>query len=107
MDEKLKNKLEKKSWQFGSTQDFLGLTDTEMQFIELKIALGKMLQEKRTETGYTQSKLAKIIGSSQPRVACMEAGDSSVTIDRIVRSLLDIGVSTIDICHFVESSSSP
>ena len=37
MNDKLKNNLEKKGWQYGSTQDFLELTNAEMQLIELKI----------------------------------------------------------------------
>ena len=61
MEENIKNKLEKKGWRIGSAQDFLELTDAEMEYIELKIALGRMLHEKRTETGYTQYKLAEKI----------------------------------------------
>jgi transcriptional regulator with XRE-family HTH domain len=41
--------------------------------------------------GLTQVALAKKIKSSQSRVAKMEAGDPSVSIDLLVRSLIALG----------------
>ena len=109
MDIKTKEKLEKGGWQVGSTQDFLGLSNEEMQLIELRIALGKMLREKREEKGYTQTVFAKEIGTSQSRIAKMESGDSSVTVDLILKSLFHF-VHSQDVCNYVLSyiySSSP
>ena len=80
-----------------------------MQLIELRIALGKMLREKREEKGYTQTVFAKEIGTSQSRIAKMESGDSSVTVDLILKSLFHF-VHSKDVCNYVLSyiySSSP
>jgi transcriptional regulator with XRE-family HTH domain len=41
----------------------------------------------------TQADLARLVRSSQSRVAKMEAGDPSVSIDLLVKSLLALGVS--------------
>ena len=101
MDEKTREKLDKKGWNIGTTRDFLGLSDEEMQIVELRSALGRMLREKRTAIGLTQTLLAERIGSSQSRVAKMETGDSSVSIDLILRSLFRIGASNRDICNYV------
>jgi len=38
--------------------------------------------------------VAKLVGSSQSRVAKMESGDSSVSIDLLIRSILTVGAST-------------
>ena len=50
--------------------------------------LGKSLREKRAQSGLTQAQLARRIGSSQSRVAKMEAADASVSLDLMIRALL-------------------
>jgi transcriptional regulator with XRE-family HTH domain len=50
------------------------------------------LRQRRRKSDLTQAELAKRIGSSQSRVAKMEAGDPSVSIDLVIRALLAIGV---------------
>ena len=56
-------------------------------------ALSKNLQERRKEKSLTQEQLARLLRSSQSRVAKMEAGDPSVSLDLLVRSLLILGQS--------------
>lgn len=85
--------LEKKGWRIGSTKEFLGLTDQEMAYIELKLELSRKLKASRASQNLTQAELASIIKSSQSRVAKMEAGDPTVSIDLLVKSLLALGVS--------------
>lgn len=85
--------LEKKGWKVGSAKDFLGLTDQEVAYIELKLELSRKLKASRASRKLTQAELAAIIKSSQSRVAKMEAGDPTVSIDLLVRSLLALGVS--------------
>ena len=62
-------------WVIGDTKQFLGLTDEEAEFVELKIALVDGFRKRRVDQGLTQVELAKKLGSSQSRVAKMEAGD--------------------------------
>ncbi len=86
-------KLERKGWKFGSAEEFLGLSAEESAYIELKLALSDKLKAKRVSKRLTQAELAKIMNSSQSRVAKMEAGDPAVSIDLLIKSLLALGVS--------------
>ena len=81
----------------GSTADFLELTDEEAAYIELKLKLASCLKEARTKPHLTQKDFVKRIDSSQSRVAKMETGDRSVSLDLLVKSLLALGVSIEDI----------
>jgi len=85
--------LEKKGWKVGSAEEFLGLTEQELAYIELKLELSRKLKASRTRRKLTQAELARIVNSSQSRVAKMEAGDPTVSIDLLVKSLLALGVS--------------
>ena len=86
-------KLERAGWKFGSAYDFLNLTDEEIAYVEMKIALSETLRQRRRENKLTQTELAKLVQSSQSRIAKMEAGDPSVSIDLLIKSLLALGVS--------------
>lgn len=88
-----KKKLEAKGWKVGSTAEFLKLSAEEAAYIELKLALGRALQELRKSKKLTQVDFAKKIKSSQSRVAKMEAADTSVSVDLMFRSLFALGVS--------------
>jgi len=93
MDKRKKEKLAKKGWRTGSVAEFLDLSAEESAYIEMKLALSEELRERRRRTKLTQAELAKAIESSQSRVAKMEAGDPTVSIDLLVKSLLALGVS--------------
>jgi len=93
MDKRKKARLAKKGWKTGSVADFLDLTAEEIAYVEMKIALSKELKELRIRKRLTQGELAKAIESSQSRVAKMEAGDPTVSIDLLVKSLLALGAS--------------
>ena len=93
MDKRKHTKLAKKGWKVGTVTEFLDLSDEESDYIEMKLALSEKLKEKRARTNLTQAQLAKAIKSSQSRVAKMEAGDPTVSIDLLVKSLLALGVS--------------
>lgn len=85
----LRNKeLEAAGWKVGSAAEFLGLDAAEQAMVELRLGLGKSLREKRAQSGLTQTQLARRIGSSQSRVAKMEASDASVSLDLMIRALL-------------------
>ena len=88
-----RDRLQQAGWRVGSAQDFLGLTDDEMALIEMRLALGRSLKERRLASGLTQQELASQVGSSQSRIAKMESADPAVSIDLFVRSLLKLGAS--------------
>jgi DNA-binding XRE family transcriptional regulator len=93
MDKRKKEKLAKKGWKVGSVAEFLDLSAEESAYIEMKLALSEKLRGRRQRKKLTQAELAKAIESSQSRVAKMEAGDPTVSIDLLVKSLLALGVS--------------
>lgn len=84
-------KLQAAGWKVGSTKDFLKLTDEEALLVELKLSLTSALKQARTKRRLSQADLAQRMGSSQSRVAKMEAGDPTVSLDLIVRALLAAG----------------
>lgn len=88
-----KKRLEAKGWKVGTTREFLNLSSEEAAYVELKLALSKNLQDFRREKKLTQEGLARLLKSSQSRIAKMEAGDPSVSLDLLVRSLLALGAS--------------
>jgi len=93
MNKTKRKKLEAAGWKVGAASDFLNLSAEEAAFIDLKLHLAKDLQKKRMQKKLTQTELAQLLKSSQSRVAKMEAGDPSVSMDLLVRSLLTLGAS--------------
>jgi len=93
VDRAKKAKLAKKGWKAGSAAEFLGLSAEEIAYVEMKLALSEKLKEKRILNKMTQADLARITNSSQSRIAKMEAGDPTVSIDLLVKSLFALGVS--------------
>ena len=88
-----RKRLESKGWKVGTAEEFLNLSPEESAYVELKLALSRTLQETRREKKMTQEQLARLLKSSQSRVAKMELGDPSVSLDLLVRSLLAVGTS--------------
>ena len=81
MDARKKKQLEKAGFRVGSTTEFLELSSADEAMIEMRLALADSLAKRRKAMRYSQVKLAKRLGSSQSRVAKMEAGDPSVSVD--------------------------
>lgn len=101
MREQKRKRLEAKGWKVGSTQEFLGLTDEESAYIDMKLRLARSLRELRQRRGLTQGDFAKLLRSSQSRVAKMEAGDASVSLDLLIRSLLSLGTSSAAVSRII------
>ena len=101
MREHKRKRLESKGWKVGTTKEFLGLTREEETFIELRLRLAEGLKTRRVRRHLTQVDLAKAVQSSQSRVAKMEAGDPSVSLDLLVRSLIALGASSKDLGRII------
>ncbi len=99
-----KVRLERKGWKIGSTQELLQLSDEEVAYIELKLALSERLRALREKKAITQVEMAKLISSSQSRVAKMESGDPSVSIDLLVKALLALGATRKQIAGAMTAS---
>lgn len=91
MNKKKKTLLESKGYKVGSTEDFLGLSREASEYIELKIALSQALSKRRKTRHLTQAQLARMLNSSQSRIAKMEKGDPTVSVDLLIKSLLAMG----------------
>jgi transcriptional regulator with XRE-family HTH domain len=89
----------------GSTKEFLGLSPQESAYIELKVRLAMGLQARRRRQRLTQAGLAKRLQSSQSRIAKMEAGDPSVSLDLLIRSLLILGASRREVSRIMSARS--
>ena len=107
MKQSKRRRLEAQGWKFGSAKDLLGLTDEDVEFIELHLSLAALLTKRRKSLGYTQTEVADLLGSSQSRVAKMEAGDSSVSVDLLIRALLALGANRRQVGRAIGSSFSP
>jgi len=101
MDKRKKKRLESKGYKVGTVEQFLDLTTEESEYIELKLALSEALVKRRKSSKLTQVQLAKILKSSQSRVAKMEKGDPSVSLDLLVKSLLAMGAKKASIAKAI------
>ncbi len=106
MKQSKKSRLQRAGWKVGSVQEFLGLSDEESTFIEVKLSLAQSLKKRRLSQGLTQIELASRLGSSQSRIAKMEAADVNVSIDLLVRSLLAMGMTRKELARIIGSNPS-
>ena len=105
MNNKTQKSLERAGWTVGSAADFLELSPEEARFIEMKLALAGGLREVRERNGLTQTEVAARLGSSQSRVAKMEAADRSVSMDLLLKSLLRIGAGPAEISKWIRRAA--
>jgi plasmid maintenance system antidote protein VapI len=89
-----RRRLEKAGWKVGDAADFLGLSAEERAIVEMKLSLADQIRLHRKKLALTQTELARRLGSSQSRIAKMELGEGSVSLDLLVRALLAMGVSS-------------
>lgn len=103
MESSKRKRLEKGGWRVGSADDFLDLSPEEARVVELRLALADCLREVRTKKRLTQSAVAKKLQSSQSRIAKMEAGDQSVSLDLLLRSLFTLGVTKRELARVIRA----
>lgn len=101
MTKRKRARLEAAGWAVGSVKEFLGLSEADAVLIEMKLALSRSLRDRRKRYGLSQVELAKRLQSSQSRVAKMEAGDPSVSMDLLVSSLLLLGASSDELAKTI------
>lgn len=101
MDKKKKKALESRGYTVGSVDEFLGLSREESEYIDLKMTLSHALAAKRKKSNLTQVQLARKLKSSQSRIAKMEKGDPSVSLDLLVKFLLAIGATKKNIAKMI------
>ena len=87
-----KTRLEEKGWKVGTAQEFLGLSDEEAAYVEIRLRLAAALRKRRQRERLSQTEWAGRIRSSQSRVAKMEAGDPSVSLEPFSLSALPVAI---------------
>jgi predicted XRE-type DNA-binding protein len=91
MDAETRKSLEAAGYRIGDAADFLGLSEEERKLVDLRLEIARSIRSRRIQRRMTQQGLASKLGSSQPRVARMEAGASDVSLDLLVRGLMAVG----------------
>lgn len=105
MQRSKRRKLERRGWKIGTAAEFLGLSESEAAYVELRLRLADSLKDRRRRRNLTQTAFAKLIESSQSRVAKMEGGDPSVSLDLLIRSLFALGASSRDLARTISAAS--
>lgn len=97
MNPKKRAKLAAAGWKVASADAFLDLTPEESALIELKLSLGELVRQTRQRARLSQQRLAARLHSSQSRVAKLEAGDASVSLDLAVKAAFAAGAKKADL----------
>lgn len=105
MREEKQRRLVARGWRIGTAEEFLRLSAEEAAYVDLKVRLATGLRERRRRRSLTQATLAKRLQSSQSRIAKMEAGDPSVSLDLLIRSLLILGASRRELSRIISGRS--
>jgi len=101
MNAEKKKRLEAAGWKVTTVQEFLDLSDVDMEYIETKLALSRRLRELRAKKELTQKELAAALKTSQSRVAKMEKGDPTVSVDLLMQALFRLGLSRKDLARAI------
>lgn len=92
-----KQRLEAAGFKVGSADEFLALSPEESALVSLRLSLAEEVRRRRLALHYSQAELARRIGSSQSRVAKLEAAESDVSLDLLFRALFATGAKMSDV----------
>ena len=102
MRESKRKKLDAKGWKIGTAKDFLGMSNGVGAYVDLWLRLAEGLKTRRRAHGSVADwGSAQAIKSSQSRVAKMEAGDPTVSLDLLVKSLFALGASNRELAAII------
>jgi DNA-binding transcriptional regulator YiaG len=101
MDARKQKRLEAAGWTATSVQEFLNLDAAGTAYIETKLSLSRLLRSVREKRHLTQTALAAVLNTSQSRVAKMERGDPSVSVDLLMQALFRLGVTRKEVARAV------
>jgi len=107
MHEDKRKRLEAKGFRVGTVAELLALSPEEEEYIELKLRLADGLRQRRAEKQLTQGEAAKMMKSSQSRIAKMEAADETVSLDLLIRSLFALGTWRDELARLIKSKRVP
>jgi predicted XRE-type DNA-binding protein len=105
MKPEIRERLVGRGWRVGSAEEFLELSAEESILVELRLRLADAVKVRRKERHLTQAQLARLLGSSQSRVAKVEAAADSVSLDLLIRTLLALGATPQELAAVIGSGS--
>jgi Helix-turn-helix len=97
VDIKKQGDLEAAGWKVGDAAEFLELSDDERQIADFRLVVARGVRRQRESRGLSQQQLACRIGSSQSRVAKIEAAASDVSLDLMLRGFFSAGGRLVDL----------
>ena len=100
-----RKRLKAKGWCLTLAEEFLGLTREEAALVEMKLALADAVKAQREKSHLSQIELAARMKSSQSRVAKIEAGDPSVSLDLLVRAVLSAGATKKEVARVLTATA--
>ena len=83
----------------GSGREGVG----SQEVTESRALLAAALRRRRAVREVTQVRLAAVLGSSQSRVAKMEKADPTVSLELLVRALVALGATRVEVGRIVEA----
>ncbi len=101
MNPRKRKRLREAGWKTGTVAEFLELNPEESALIEIKLRLSDLVKKARARRRLSQTELAERLGSSQSRVAKIEAGDPSVSLDLLVRASFASGATRKDLARAI------
>ena len=101
MNEDLRASLETAGWVVGNADEFLGLSPQESALLDLKENLGRAVRDLRASRQITQTQLAGLMGTTQSRIAKLEAGDPRVSTDFAIRAMLAMAAKRSDLARAI------
>lgn len=87
MNKAQKARMEKAGWKVGTAADVLGLNQAEAALVEAKLSLGDVVRTVRQRMHLSQAGLAKLMGSSQSRVAKVENRDPEISLELQMKAI--------------------
>lgn len=103
MQTRKRKRLKAAGWRVGTAAEFLELSTAEAALVATRVAVSSALKQRRLRQGLTQTALAKRLRSSQSRVAKMEAGDPSISLDLLLRAFFATGATKHDLARVLTS----
>ncbi|HXU05152.1 MAG TPA: XRE family transcriptional regulator [Polyangia bacterium] len=82
-----RRRLERAGWKVGTVGQLLDLSPADEALIETKLRLGDAVRTLRKRNRLSQAALAKLIGSSQPRVAKLENRHPEISLDLQIKAI--------------------
>jgi hypothetical protein len=104
MKSEKRHRLQAAGFKIGSANEFLGLSPGESALVSLRLSLAGEVRRRRVRLHCSQAELARRIGSSQSRIAKLEAAEPNVSLDLLFRALFATGAKMREIGKVVTAA---